>query len=254
MLKVSIITAVFNGESSVEYAINSVLEQTYPEIEYIIVDGGSTDGTLEIIRKYEHRISRCISEPDNGIYDALNKGMKMATGEVIGILNSDDFYAHKNVISDVVGQMERENSASCYGDLFYVDKINTDKVIRYWRSRPFKEGLFYRGWMPPHPTFFVRTEIYDKYGLFNTDFRIAADYELMVRFLEKYKISTTYIPEVLVKMRVGGESNRSLRNMIIKSREDYSAWKTNGLRRKFYTIPFKNLSKIPQFWGARSGR
>lgn len=253
-MRISIITAVLNGASSVEYAIRSVLGQTCPDIEYIIVDGGSTDGTLEVIKKYEHGISRWISGPDKGIYDALNKGLKMATGEVIGILHSDDFYAHERVISDVAAQMEREKSASCYGDLFYVDKTDTDKVVRYWRSRPYKEGLFHRGWMPPHPTLFVRKEIYDKYGLFNTDFRIAADYELMLRFLEKHKISTTYIPEVLVKMRVGGESNRSLRNVIIKSREDYSAWKTNGLRRKFYTIPFKNLSKIPQFWGARPSR
>jgi hypothetical protein len=148
--------------------------------------------------------------------------------------------------------MTGHKADSCYGDLVYVDRDDTERTIRYWKSRPYKNGLFERGWMPPHPTFFVKKEIYERYGLFNTDFRIASDYELMLRFLRKEKISTRYIPEVLVKMRIGGTSNRSLKNIAIKTAEDYRAWRVNHLKRKFYTVPLKNLSKIPQFFMRRS--
>jgi glycosyltransferase involved in cell wall biosynthesis len=250
-MKVSVITSVFNNKSYIEDCIKCILNQTYKNIEYIIIDGGSTDGTIEIIRKYENKITKWISEPDNGIYDALNKGIRMATGDIIGFLHADDVYAHNKVIETVVSNMKKHNVDSCYGDLLYVDKNNTDKIIRYWKSQPYRDGLFKKGWMPPHPTFFVKKMIYDKYGSFNTDFKIAADYELMLRFLEKYKISTYYIPEVLIKMRIGGASNRSLKNLITKTTEDYRAWKVNNLKRSFYTIPFKNLSKIPQFFKRR---
>ncbi len=247
-MKVSIITATLNNKSTIRECIDSVHSQSYRDVEHIIIDGVSSDGTLDILRDSKSGMLKWISESDNGIYFALNKGMKMATGDVIGFLHADDFYAKGTVISDVVSAMIKFNVDSCYGDLLYVKKDNTEKVVRYWKSCPYREGLFQRGWMPPHPTFFVRKNDYDRYGFFNTDFEIASDYELMLRFLEKNRISTCYIPDVLIKMRMGGKSNRSLRNILIKTSEDYKAWKVNNLNRPLYTIPFKNFSKLSQFF------
>lgn len=248
MIKVSIITAVYNEVELIEQCINSVLDQSYGNIEYIIVDGHSTDGTVEVIKKYENRISNWISRPDKGLYFALNKGFLMASGSIIGFLHADDFYANNTVIKTVVSGMTEHDVDSCYGDLLYVDRHNAERVIRYWKSRPYKDGLFKRGWMPPHPTFFFRRDIGVRYGCFNTDFKIAADYELMLRLFEKNKITSHYIPEVLIKMRVGGVSNRNLRNLLRKSSEDYKAWKVNELCGGGYTILLKNISKIPQFF------
>ena len=248
MIKVSIITAALNNQEIIQNCILSVIQQTYQNRECIIVDGGSTDGTLDVIKKYGDRITKWVSEPDEGLYYALNKGIRMATGDIVGFLNADDFFAHNEVIERVVARMIEYNVDSCYGDLLYVDKNNTDKIIRYWKSVPYKEGLFYEGWMPPHPTFFVKKEVYERHGYFNTDFKIAADYELMLRFLEKHKISTYHIPEVLIKMRLGGMSNRNLKNLFTKSSEDYRAWKVNDMKGGFYTIFLKNISKIPQFF------
>jgi len=200
---VSIITVVLNRKDTIEFAIKSVLSQTYSNIEYIIVDGGSTDGTVDVIKKYNKYILKWISEPDNGIYDAMNKGIKMARGQIIGILNSDDVYADNKVIEVVVKAIEENNADCCWSDLVYVDRENTDKIIRYWKSSEFKEEKLKRGWMPPHPTFFVKKWVYEKYGYFNLDFPIAADYELMLRLLEKYKIRSCYIPKVLVNTRHG---------------------------------------------------
>ncbi len=256
-MKISIITAVHNNKLHIGDCVNSVLAQTYPDIEYIVVDGGSTDGTMEIVSRLtsgSSRLARVLSEPDNGIYDALNKGIKLATGDVIGFLHSDDIYAGSSVIGKVAAAMGQSSADSCYGDLLYVARDDTERIIRYWRSRPFEKGLFKKGWMPPHPTFFVKKKIYDRYGVFNTDFKIASDYELMLRLLEKENISTWYIPEVLIKMRTGGASSRNLKNIIIKTAEDYRAWKANALKHKFYTIPFKNLSKIPQFFSRKGVR
>lgn len=247
-MKVSVITAVFNGAKTIQDCIKSVSGQIYPNIEHIIIDGGSTDGTLEVIKRYTEKRVNIVSEPDNGIYDALNKGIRQASGEVIGLLYSDDFYAHDRVIEKVADIFMKYNIDSCYGDLQYVDKNNPDKVIRYWKSSQYRHGKFKYGWMPPHSTFFVKKEIYNKYGYFNTNFKIAADYELMLRFLEKHKISTYYTPEVFIKMRIGGTSNRNIKNLIIKSNEDYRAWKVNNLNGGFYTILLKNLCKIPQFF------
>jgi glycosyltransferase len=247
-MKVSVITAVFNGKDTIGDALTSVSRQTYKNIEHLIIDGGSTDGTLEVIERFKDRTTKIVSEPDNGIYDALNKGIGLASGDVIGLLHGDDFYAHDKVLESVVRVFKEQNVDSCYGDLLYVHKNDTEKVIRYWKASEYHPGKFRYGWMPPHPTFFVRREMYEKYGYFNTDFRIAADYELMLRFLEKHRISTYYIPEVFIKMRLGGASNKSLKNLFIKSSEDYKAWKVNNLNGGFYTILLKNFTKIPQFF------
>lgn len=246
--KISIITIVWNNAKTIKDAIDSVLGQTYENIEYIVVDGASTDGTVEIVKSYGDKISKFVSEPDKGLYDAMNKGIKLANGDIIGILNSDDFYTNKYVIEKVVKEFKEKGVDSVYGDLVYIDVSDNNKIIRHWKSNPYKRRLFYKGWHPPHPTFFVKKEIYEKYGLFDLEFKIAADYELMLRFLEKYKISTSYIPEVLVKMRVGGESNRSIKNIIKANVECYKAWKKNGLRINPTTFILKPLSKILQYF------
>ena len=247
-MKISIITVCLNSDETIEDAIKSILAQSYDDIEYIIVDGGSSDETLSIIKKYENEITRYISEPDKGVYDALNKGLKLATGEVVGFLHADDFYATTETIKNVARVFEHNKVDCLWGDLVYVGKENTEKIIRYWKSGKYKKNLFKRGWMPAHPTFFVKRRVYEKHGYFNTDFRIAADYEIMLRFLHKFNISSYYIPEVLVKMRVGGLSNRSLKNVVRKSIEDYNAWKINKLSGGIHTIIMKNISKIPQFF------
>ncbi len=250
-MKVSIITVVFNNRDFIESAIKSVLNQTHKNIEYIIIDGGSKDGTFEVINKYRDKIAKFVSEPDKGIYDAMNKGLKLATGEIIGTLNSDDFYTDENAIETVVraiGDSGASGASVCWGDLIYVKKDKPDEIKRIWKSSVYQEGKFKAGWHPPHPTFFVRREIYEKYGYFNLDFSIAADYELMLRFLEKYKIKSCYIDRVLVKMRVGGKSNKSILNIIKANIECYKAWKINGLSVSPMIILLKPLSKIFQYF------
>ncbi len=247
-MKVSIITAVLNNAATIKQCISSVHNQGYKNIEHIVIDSGSSDGTLDIIKRNEGNIAKWVSEHDKGMYYALNKGMEMASGDIIGFLHADDYYANDTVIELVVSHMEKYNVDSCYSDLEYIKRGNTGKVFRYWKSSSYTEELLQKGWMPPHPTFFVKKSIYDKYGGFNTDFRIAADYELILRLLGKHKISTYYISDVLVKMRMGGVSNRSLHNIIIKSSEDYKAWKTNNLNGDLFIICRKILSKIPQFF------
>lgn len=247
MLKISIITVSYNSAQTIEDCIQSVLSQTYPHIEYILVDGASQDNTFKIIEKYSSKISKFISEKDNGIYHAMNKGIKMATGDIIGILNSDDFYADDKVIIDVVTTFEKTKADAIYADLQYVDAIDTRKIKRYWKSGRYKPGDFLFGWMPPHPTFFVKREVYEKYGLFNENFRTAADYELMLRFIHKYKISVDYLPRVIVKMRSGGQSNVTAKNRIKANMEDRKAWEINGLKPYFFTLFLKPLRKLKQF-------
>lgn len=245
-MKVSIITVVFNNESSIQESINSVSTQTYSDIEHIIIDGGSTDGTLDIIKNNEDKIFSWVSEGDQGIYYGMNKGINLETGDIIGFLNSDDFYADRKVIEKVVNVFKSHNVDSVYGDLVYVSK-KSERRIRLWNSGKYSSGIMEKGWMPPHPTFFVKKAIFDKYGLFNTDFTISADYELMLRFLHKHSISTFYIPEVLVQMRTGGKSNR-ISNYISKYKEDYEAMRINNIKFPFFCLLNKNISKIPQFF------
>jgi glycosyltransferase involved in cell wall biosynthesis len=246
-MKISIITVSYNSSATIRDTIESVLSQNYPDFEYILVDGNSSDNTLEIIRSYENKHIRWISEPDKGIYDAMNKGLKMATGDVIGILNSDDFYTNSDVLTKVAQAFQTEQVDSVYSDLAYVDEHDTNKMIRYWKSGKYKEGSFLTGWMPPHPTFFVKREVYQRYNPFDVRLKSAADYELMLRFIHKFKISVAYIPEILVKMRAGGKSNASLRNRLRANREDRLAWEYNKLSPRLYTLLLKPLRKVVQY-------
>jgi len=243
-MKISIITSVYNNKETIAEALESVLAQTYDDIEFVVVDGASSDGTVEVIKKYEGQISTFVSERDKGIYDGLNKGVALATGDVIAFLHSDDLYANNNIIADVAKMFE-DGVDGVYGDLVYTDKVDTNKIFRYWKSRDFSTDLLKKGWMPAHPTLFLRREVYEKYGAFDTTFKIAADYDFMLRVLSG-GIKVKYLPEVLYKMRVGGESNRSLKNIIQKSKEDLRALKNNNIG-EASTLLSKNLSKIKQF-------
>lgn len=245
-MKISVITSVYNNKAFIAEAIESVLSQTYDNIEYIVIDGASTDGTVEIIEQYADNIDIFVSEPDKGIYDGLNKGIEKATGDVIGFLHSDDLYEHSQVLETIAKTFKEHGVESVYGDLTYVKKESPETIVRYWKSGPFSTKRLKSGWMPPHPTFYVRREIYERYGAFDLRYKIAADYDSVLRFLGKEKISTHYIPEVLVRMRVGGESNRSLKNLYRKSKEDYMAMKSNGIG-GLDALILKNLSKIQQF-------
>lgn len=245
-MTISIITATYNSAQTVADTLTCMSRQGYRSIEHIIVDGASKDNTLEIVGRFPH-VARVVSEKDNGIYDAMNKGIGLATGEVVGILNSDDVYTDEEVVAKVMSAFEDPSVDAVYGDLQYVSKDNLDKVVRTWRSGRFSKEKFYYGWMPPHPTFFVRRSVYDKVGLFNCALRSAADYELMLRILVKYDHKVCYISQVLVKMRTGGMSNASLQNRWRANREDRKAWDLNGLKPHFFTVPFKPLRKIFQF-------
>ena len=246
-MKISIITVSYNSAETIAETIKSVVGQLHPEMEYIIIDGASDDDTHGIINAYKDEIDVLISEPDNGIYDAMNKGIERATGDVIGILNSDDIYADEFVLKDVAKLFENPGTEAVYADLDFVDRENTGKVKRKWISGAYKPGAFKKGWMPPHPTFFVRKSVYEKYGLFNLDFTSAADYELMLRFIHKHEIKIDYLPRVIIKMRVGGQSNVTLKNRVLANKEDRKAWKVNGLEPGKLTFIRKPLSKIGQF-------
>ncbi|MGZ3920305.1 MAG: glycosyltransferase family 2 protein [Bacteroidia bacterium] len=246
-MKVSIITVTYNSAATIEQTILSVIGQTYKDIELIIIDGKSVDETLNIVGKYKNSISKIISEKDKGIYDALNKGIDLASGDIVGILHSDDFYIDNKVIEKYVRVFGEKKCDAVYADLYYVDKNDTDKVTRKWKSGKYREGSFINGWMPPHPTFFVKKSIYDKLGKFNAELRSAGDYELMLRFIHKNKIKVEYLPEFTVKMRTGGISNSSVQNRVHANREDRKAWEMNGLKPRFYTLYLKPLRKIFQF-------
>ena len=245
-MKFSVITAVYNNENTIKDAIESVLSQTHNDIEYIVIDGGSNDSTCNIIEQYKEQIDVYISEKDNGIYDALNKGIANATGEVICFLHSDDIYSNNDILKKANAIFEKEDTDSIYGDLIYVKKDNINNTVRYWKSGLFTPKKLKYGWMPPHPTFFVKRKIYEKHGNFDTSFRISADYDTVLRFLSVHKIKTTYLSEVLIKMRLGGASNKSLKNLKNKTLEDIKALKKNNTG-GLSTIIYKNISKIPQF-------
>ncbi|MHB1657597.1 MAG: glycosyltransferase family 2 protein [Burkholderiales bacterium] len=245
-MKVSVITSVYNNANYIKTAIESVLSQTYKNIEYIIIDGGSTDGTIDIINGYKDKVNKFISERDKGIYDGLNKGIAMATGDAIGFLHSDDIYIDCDVIKRVVEAFQTNRCDSVYGDIVYIDRVNQDKIIRYWKSGKFSYNKLKRGWVPPHTALFVKRDVYSKYGLFDLDYKISADYDFMLRIFGKYRISSCYIHEILCKMRAGGASNNSIKNLILKSKEDLRALKENNIG-GLNTLISKKVLKIPQF-------
>lgn len=247
-MKVSVITAVYNNRDTIARALDSVLAQDHLDVELIVIDGGSTDGTLQILRSYTGQLDVLVSEPDCGIYDALNKGIRRVSGDVVGFLHSDDLFADAGVLSRIAVAFAEPAVEVVYGDLHYVRKDNPEQVVRYWRAGEFAGRRLGWGWMPPHPTLYVRRSVYEQIGLFDTSFRIAADYDFILRMLGRGGVGVHYIPEVLVKMRVGGASNRSLRNIVRKSREDLRALRRNGVG-GLGALAWKNLSKLPQFFG-----
>ncbi len=246
-MKISVITATWNCVETVGDCLASVAGQSYPNLEHILIDGGSRDGTLEVLRAHRARLAVLVSEPDGGIYDALNKGIARATGEVVGLLHADDVYADGDVLSRVAGAFADPTVEAVYGDLVYVAREDTGRVIRYWRSGAFQPARLRRGWMPPHPTLYLRRALYARFGVFDTRYRIAADYDLMLRMLAQVPGRVVYVPEVLVRMRVGGVSNRSLGKILQKSREDYRALRANRVG-GLGALAWKNLSKVPQFF------
>jgi glycosyltransferase len=246
MTTLSIITVSYNSRETMADCLESVRRQSFAP-EHLVIDGGSTDGTLEVVRAFSH-VAQLVSEPDRGIYDAMNKGIAAASGDIIGILNADDFYARADVLEKVRQVFQDPGIDSCYGDLVYVDPEDTGTIVRYWRSGAFRKNSFHWGWMPPHPTFFVRRRVYEQYGGFNLELGSAADYDLMLRFLVKHRISTAYIPEILTKMRAGGVSNRSVKNRFKANLMDRRAWEINGLRPYLLTQLLKPMRKIGQFF------
>lgn len=246
-MKVSIITATYNSSETIVDTLKSLEQQSYPDIEYIIIDGASKDNTLDVVRDNCSRVSKIISEPDKGIYDALNKGIQAATGDVIGFLHSDDLFAYPDAVADIVATLEKNQSQAAYADLAYVSKEDTEKMVRLWNSGAYQRNKMLSGWMPPHPTFYMKRELYLSLGQFDLGFKIAADYDSLLRYLWSNKVSMSYLPKVLIKMRVGGASNRSLSNIYKKTCEDIQALKNNNV---FWpkAIFIKNFSKIPQFF------
>jgi len=252
-LKVSIITVCYNSSKSICDTIESVLKQNYRNIEYILIDGKSADNTVEIIKKYES-IFRAngleyvwISEKDDGIYDAINKGIKMATGDIVGILNSDDYYYDDHVLFDIVKEFDNQYIDCVYGNIIYIDSKKNDKITRRWVSEQFKTGLFEKSWTPGHPTFYCKKKLYDTYGLYRTDFKIAADVELMYRFLEKHCLKSLYIDRYMVIMRQGGVSNRGIMSTITITKEMQIAINENGGSFNIFKYLFYKCLKIKQF-------
>lgn len=247
-MKISIITAVFNAVDTVEETILSVANQTHSDVEHIVVDGASTDGTLGVVDKYRTRLARFVSEPDRGVYDGMNKGLRLATGDVIGFLNADDIYAHEGVLNRVAEVMSNPLIDACYADLVYVDKDDPQRVVRYWKSQPYEEGLFLKGWMPAHPTFFVRRSVYGRFGGFDLSYPRQSDFELTMRFLHVHNIRAVYIPEIFIRMRTGGLSNSGWRGVLKGNLEAYRACKKHIPGTTPFFIIRKILSRFPQFF------
>ena len=245
-MKVSIITACYNSSANILDCIESVNNQTYLDIEHIFIDGLSSDKTIDIIKSNSKRNPVILSENDKGIYYALNKGLSIVSGDIIGFVHSDDLISSSSIIFEIVKKIKLESVDGLYGDLNYVDKMNTNKVIRFWKSRNFKHEFLKRGWMPAHPTFFLKNEVYKKHGLFDLSYRIAADYDFMLRVLKDHTLKFGYLPKVITIMRVGGASNVSLKNIIQKTKEDYRAIRSNKIG-GWFSILLKNFSKIKQF-------
>jgi len=249
-LRISVVTVTYNCTSVIVDCLASVAGQTHADVEHVVIDGASADGTLAELQAHRDSLEVLVSEPDSGIYDAMNKGINLATGDIIGFLNYDDFYVGHDVLSTVANVFESNPALdACYSDLIYVDPIDISRTVRYWQSDEFIPGSFAKGWMPPHPTFFVRRSVYERYGIFNLDYRIAADVELMMRFLEVHKIRVRYVPEVWVKMRLGGTTNKSFKNIWIQNQEVLRALKEHNLpANPFLFFARKLFSRGQQFF------
>jgi glycosyltransferase involved in cell wall biosynthesis len=247
-VRVTLITATYNSGASIKTCLDSVVSQDYDVFEYLIIDGKSSDETLSIVEDYQKKYFyiKLISEKDEGIYDALNKGVLLATGDIIGFVHSDDLLASKTVISEIVATLKNEKLDGVYGDLEYVRKEDTSKVVRFWKSRSFNSKLLSMGWMPAHPTLFLKKEVYEKHGFFNLSYKISADYDFMLRILKDDSLKFGYLPKVITKMRIGGASNGSIKNIINKTKEDYRAVRSNHIG-GWFSILIKNTSKIKQF-------
>lgn len=245
-MKISVITVVFNGEKTIRETIESVLSQDYAAVEYIVVDGSSTDGTQNIVKSFGDRITKFVSQKDKGIYDAMNKGIQLATGDVVGLLNADDLFASRAVLSEVAAAFQNSEVDAVYGDLQYFDGT-PDRVTRSWRAGTYRSGLFLWGWMPPHPTFFIRRHWYQNFGGFRLDMGTSADYELMLRMIHKFNANLTYVQKVLVFMRTGGVSNLSVKNRLYANQNDRRAWNVNQIKPFPMTTMLKPFRKILQF-------
>lgn len=246
-MKFSIITVCYNSKETIEQTINSVLNQTFKDFEYIVIDGGSKDGTVDILQKYQNQIT-FISEKDKGIYDAMNKGLKLAKGEVVGMIGADDFYPSNDVLEAVNVAFDTYKTDAIYGDKQYVNPEDTEKIVRYWTVGSYKKENWLNGWMPPHLSFYLKKSVYDTYGHYRTDFTCSADYELMLRMLYKNNVSAHYLPKVVMTMRNGGTSTASWKHRMVANQEDRKAWKINNLKPRWYTLWWKPLSKITQLF------
>ena len=247
-MKISVVTAVMNGRDTLPKTLSSLIAQTHPDVEHVVQDGGSTDGTLEYLDAHGHPAMTMVSAPDDGIYDAINNGIRRATGDVIGLLHADDHLTGQNVLADVADALRDPQIDGVYGDLEYVAQDDDTRVIRHWRAGSFAQAKLKRGWMPPHPTLYLRRAVFDRSGLYDTSYQISGDYDGMLRFLTSGQERLAYIPQVMVRMKIGGVSNRSFAHMIRKSREDYRAIRHNKVG-GIGTLVGKNLSKISQFRG-----
>jgi glycosyltransferase involved in cell wall biosynthesis len=247
-MKISIITVVYNNERTIKNALDSVLGQTYKDTEYVVIDGKSKDNTVSIIKEYENKLGCFVSEKDKGLYDAMNKGIQACTGDVIGILNSDDLYQDSEVLATVMEQFNNDPELDIvYGDLVYVKNDDTNKVVRNWKSKAYYNLFFEKANVPPHPSLFVRRKVYQEAGLFDLQYKLAADYELMLRMFKKHHFKSKYINRLIIKMRLGGATNQSFTNIVNQNKEILIAWKNNGLQAPFYLMPLRIFKRLLQF-------
>jgi glycosyltransferase involved in cell wall biosynthesis len=245
-LKISLITVSYNAENTIARCIESVIGQNFKNIEYIIIDGGSIDKTIQIIKRYTAQISLFLSEPDEGIYDAMNKGIKMASGQIIGMLNADDFFANNDILSTIACIFVQQDTAVVYGDLDYVDALG--KTTRKWRSGEYSHNMFNWGWMPPHPTFYCKRNLFQKFGFYSLEYGTAADYELMLRFMHCNKVKAYYLKKVMIKMNIGGISNKNINSRVKGLLFDFKAMRSNNILLPLITVIFKPLRKIIQYF------
>jgi glycosyltransferase involved in cell wall biosynthesis len=252
-MKISIVTPTYNSETVIKNCLESVASQSYKNFEHLVIDGASTDGTVQVLNEYSKSIFKIVSERDNGIYDAMNKGINLATGEIVGFLNSDDFYINNNILAKVADIFIEDTLLdACYADLLYTDKLDTSRIVRYYKSKKFVPGAFAKGWCPPHPTFFLRRSVFERFGYFNLNYSIAADVELMMRLLEINNIRARYVPELWVKMRMGGVTNRNLKNIWNQNQEVLRALRSHRLPTNIILFfLFKIFRHAMEFFRAR---